>query len=247
MAVRAMWVWVLSAMFVAGCVQTTVCVGGAEEIDGACVLPDGAVADSGSEDGGAVDSGTGMDSGVVTDSGSDAGRDYRFVFATSAMQHSNYGGRDGADTVCNDLADDAGLSRTYVAWLSTAGSGELNPNAADRVTDPAGGWRLVGTPVAIVAMSKTQLLNGSIDHAIDRDESGVEISSGNPDDFRVATATLQDGGVAGTGTQDTCENWRSSSMDLNVMTGRTNEAGFRWTERGISTCSRPVRLYCFEI
>jgi len=268
MLMRSMLMLVaLIAFFVTGCVQSTTCVGGAEEIDGVCVLPDGAVADSGSTDSGsgdgaidsgsmdggpdsgASDTGTSTDSSVVTDSGSDAmdaGRDYRFVFATSTLQAMAFpGGRSGADTLCNDRAETAGLSGSFRAWLST-----LEGPAASRLPDlPPGGWHLVGaggTVGDLVAVNKLELLSDTIGHAIDRTEYGAPILA-DTDELKVTTGTLADGGVAGTGILATCRDWTSDQSGLLVRSGRTNLRDAGWTQRGNATCATLARIYCFEI
>ncbi len=267
MAMRSILMLVaLVAFFATGCVQSTTCVGGAEEIDGVCVLPDGAVADSGGADSGggdgAIDSGSmdgGVDSGtsdtgtpadssVVTDSGSDAsdaGRDYRFVFATSTLQAMAFvGGRSGADTLCNERAAAAGLSENYVAWLST-----VDGPAADRLLDPPpGGWHLVGagaTEGDLVAVNKAALLDDTIDHAIDRTEYGAPILV-DSDELKVITGTLSDGLPAGTLPTNTCRDWTSDESGLQVRAGRTNLSDAGWTASFNSVCSADARIYCFE-
>jgi len=212
---------------------------------------DSAVADTGaSTDSAVTDSGTGTDSGVVTDSGTDtgdagdAGRDYNYVFVTSTMQQIAFAtGRRGADDLCNGLAVAAGLPGNYVAWLSVSGGTE--PNAADRLSHPRGGWRLVGgggSPGALVASSKGDLLDGDIDHEIDRTESGG-LADFNP---MVITGTLADGRAVGTTFADSCINWTSTTPAA-VKSGRTGRTDHGWTASGDASCSNSVRLYCFEV
>ena len=44
----------------------------------------------------------------------------RIAFVTSTVHQGNLGGLAGADTICNNLAQQAGLPGTYLAWLSGA-------------------------------------------------------------------------------------------------------------------------------
>ena len=65
----------------------------------------------------------------------DVDRRVKFVFASSTISDGDLGGLGGADTECNALAANAGLSGEFVAWLSTN-----SLNAVDRMAGSVGPW-----------------------------------------------------------------------------------------------------------
>ena len=85
----------------------------------------------------------------------------RLVFITSTLHDGNLGGVAGADQICNELASDAGLPGTYMAWLSSSQPGE-NPLRAFRALDDSvcprstGRWSpRIGTPSQTTVRSRT--------------------------------------------------------------------------------------------
>ena len=102
------------------------------------------------------------------------------VFVTSTSSNGDLGGLAGADATCNSLAQTAGLSGTYVAWLSTS-----TTDARDRIDD-ASYIRVDGTPIA---NNLADLIDGSLQNAVLLDETGTTMA------VRVWTGTLALGGV----------------------------------------------------
>ena len=91
--------------------------------DGNAVSGDGCSADCLWEECGndIIDPNEECDDGNVYDGdgcSSSCAKEYKIVFLTSKTYSGDLGGLDGADTICNDLALDAGLPGTYKAWLS---------------------------------------------------------------------------------------------------------------------------------
>ena len=94
------------------------------------------------------------------------------VFTTSTFHQGNLNGLAGADAICNARAAEASLPGIYMAWL------------ADQTGSPS--TRFVQSTVpyvltdgATVANSYNALVtDGTLLHAIDRDESGVMVSGG---------------------------------------------------------------------
>ena len=58
------------------------------------------------------------------------------VFTTSTTQNGDLGGLSGADALCQDLADSAGLSGTYLAWLADANPGNAPNIRFNQATAP---------------------------------------------------------------------------------------------------------------
>ena len=199
----------------------------------------------------------------------------RIVFVTSATYNANLGGLSGADSKCQELANAAGLSGNFKAWLSVAGI-----NAKDRIC--------VGTDLPFkkvngvkVADNCADLLDGTLDSPINIDEWGNTV----PSDSEVWTGTDQSGydtGCCGChyprcnnfnfGNQDcnaSCDD-RSQRPDSWASVGCAGDTNKCWTESKANTgcscytssyydsscgwvystigreCHRMYRLYCFE-
>ncbi|MCP4247869.1 MAG: hypothetical protein GY778_12545, partial [bacterium] len=96
------------------------------------------------------------------------------VFATSTTYTGALGSFAGAYAKCQERANAAGLSGTYKAWLSGRPDGFGGQNAADFLTHSAVPYKLVdGTKVAD---DWADLTDGSLDHAIDKDEFGNAVT-----------------------------------------------------------------------
>jgi len=166
------------------------------------------------------------------------------VFVTKNLYDSVNGiDRSIGDARCNAAVLAAGLPGTYVAWLSLyfAGPPEVWVDAADRI--PEAEYRLVdGT---LVADSKADLLDGSLDHAIDHDEYGAAITVPPSATNLVWSATNTDG----TADWQTCTNWTGGGTYLGASFDTTSGA---WTLGGaILDCSTidtngGAHLYCFQ-
>ncbi len=178
---------------------------------------------------------TGTISGAnVTNVGVTCIADNKIIFVTStAYSNANLGGLTGADGECNTLATAAGLTGTYSAWLSTS-----TVNAKDRVSiGHAGGFVLLNGTV--IATSFTNLLDGSIDAAINRNESNSVITA------NTMTGTKEDG----TAHTNLCDGWTSSSSEISGQWG-IGSAGItdtRWTNFASNTCATGnAHLFCFQ-
>ncbi|MCC6600242.1 MAG: hypothetical protein IT223_06170 [Crocinitomicaceae bacterium] len=159
------------------------------------------------------------------------------VFVTSTTQNGSLGGLTGADNICQDRADAAGLSGTYKAWLSTT-----SVNAKDRISDGL----YVRTDGQTIAVSKADLIDGSISIPINRDEFG-NIPSG---ETQVFTATNEFGVKwvfdSFPSINYSCVDWTSSSNPYD-HTGQMGLTNTGWTQASAGQgCSYARRLYCFE-
>lgn len=150
------------------------------------------------------------------------------VFVSSTTHNARYGGLAGADKICNDLAKAAGVSGTFVAWLSN----KDGPHAVNRVTS-TGPWTLVGT-TQVVAATKAELTSGTLKRAIDRDENGAAAAESS-----VWTGTGQNGMYE---TND-CDQWTTGN---NGRSGQTDETDDDWTSNTVDDCDALHRVYCFQ-
>ncbi|HRI06455.1 MAG TPA: DUF4215 domain-containing protein [Nannocystaceae bacterium] len=139
-----------------------------------------------------------------------------------------------ADAHCQELATTASLPGTYRAWLSDGSEGPatrfgLGPSFAGVFE------RVDGMPVA---HGWSDLVDGTLEAAIDRDETGAPIVAS------VWTNTTASGAPVGT---DHCTKWSSSSSLVKGRVGTTELADARWTDLDANLCSAAARLYCFQV
>jgi cysteine-rich repeat protein len=155
------------------------------------------------------------------------------VFISSTTSTGNLGGLSGADATCQSLATAAGLSGTYLAWLSDA-----TQSPVMRFTQATVPYKLVGGTV--VANDWTDLVDGTLSAAINRSETGTLI-----DNADVFTNTKASGdGIATTH----CQNWTSSAPAdaTNVGLAKTGATNSIWTVFASVRCDTANHLYCFE-
>jgi len=152
------------------------------------------------------------------------------VFASSTFQTGGFGGVSSADTICAERASAAGLTGTFLAWVSDA---DTSPSS--RFVQSSSGYTLVdGTTV--VAADWNDLTDGMLAHAINRDENGNLVGG----DVWTGTSAV---GAAATAR---CSDWATSSASVTGQCGTTGQAGAAWTAFLTPSCNTPLRLYCFE-
>ncbi|MDO8519145.1 MAG: DUF1554 domain-containing protein [Deltaproteobacteria bacterium] len=181
-----------------------------------------------------IASGTGTISGAnVTNVAVVCIANNKIVFVASSESVGNLGGLSGADASCNQLATAAGLTGTFSAWLSTT-----SVNAKDRVSIGHAGGFVLRNGTTTVADNFADLLDATIDAAINQDESGNTLAT------NTWTGTAEDG----TAHANTCSDWTSSS---GLVSGRLAiaQAGFtdaQWTNFANNGCSSATHWYCFQ-
>ena len=192
----------------------------------------------------------------------------KVVFVSSQLFNGNFGGGQRilghleADKRCQDLATEAGLAGSFKAWISgrvDTGSGPLPHGVVDRFTQSAVPYRLVnGTQVAD---DWADLTDGSLDHAIDRDEYGNPVGQ----ETRVWTNTRTNGtawdnsrqcavgpnpDIPGLWTWSCgAPSWTAGDCQFQSgKYGQANSTGGDWTGTNSSNtaCTNQFHLYCFE-
>ena len=149
-------------------------------------------------------------------------------------------GRDAANMICQELAEQAHLQGTFRAWLSNF-SGTFYPNLYFNQANID--YR--DTQGRVIANNWTDLTNGDIDRPISVDENGNSISSGEC----VWTDTDAHGdflsGVYPTG--DDCIGWCCGNYNIITgITGVTNKSDAAWTNNTATSCNTPCHLYCVQ-
>jgi cysteine-rich repeat protein len=172
----------------------------------------------------------------------------RTVFLTSELKTGALGGLVGADAYCQELAEEAGLTGTYMAWLT---DGDAANEPAQRFgSTEFRGWYMLP--------NKTPVARGWEDLTTPND--------GMPDDYLQAAITVTEGGVdaigapvwtntdvAGKRATETahCMDWSKIKDGMIQLFGRRATAegtSSMWTDSGQDAdCSFGLRIYCFQV
>jgi hypothetical protein len=179
------------------------------------------------------------------------------IFVTSASGNGNLstwadaGGNTGVaagDAVCQAVAERAGLSGTFRAWLSDSttdaychiqgltGKKADNCGQATLPTD-AGPWFRMGDAHPFSDTIDKLVNDGQVFVPVYYDENGTKVTDG------YFTGTSE-GGTVMSGYH--CADWTSSSSSDNVMLGNPLGTTQRWSQLTTSTCNGSRRLLCMQ-
>jgi hypothetical protein len=153
----------------------------------------------------------------------------KLAFVTSTFVNGALGGVAGGDSLCQSLAQGAGLSGTYKAWLASSASSPSSSFTQASVPYV----RFDGT---IVANDWADLVDGSLDAPLDRSETGAVVSS------VVWTGTLASGAVH---PALRCGEWTSADVATLGIVGDASVAS-SWALAFNRTCDTLYPLYCFQ-
>ena len=156
-----------------------------------------------------------------------------FITSVGVGQGADLGGLEGADAHCQTLAEAAGSTRTWAAYLSAkAEGGQAAVNARDRIGE--GPWLNAKGVVIAANLDVLHYDNSNINYAMALNEKGYTINSGgmgnSPNQHDILTGTNLDGTVVDS-EDGTCSNWTSSG-EGNAMVGHHDR--FRGTTPGSS-------------
>jgi hypothetical protein len=157
------------------------------------------------------------------------------VFVTSVTHNGDFDGTQGADDVCESLAQSVGLRQVYKAIVSD------ETTAANVRIGLSGGtiksFDSAGNPFVVKANGN--LWDGQpLQHAIDMDEHGIT-HTGN-----VWTGSSQSGASVN---GNTCQSW-TYAIPAPVRLGRYGIIGLsNWLNSGsVLSCTSTFRLYCIS-
>jgi hypothetical protein len=163
------------------------------------------------------------------------------VFVTSLTYTGDLGGPFGADAICAQLANDAGLTgRQWTAWVSSISSSVL-----DRWNGGFTPYRMLDG--RLVATGLQELITSGPRVPINIDENGVSVVSGSEQVF-VWTGTTPQGNWSGLD----CRGWtydvqaEGNEGDIGTIQLTTEPTFDEWSFSGTSGCHTSKRLYCFE-
>jgi len=154
------------------------------------------------------------------------------VFVSSTVYGGKIGGLAGADFLCQDLAESAGLPGTYKAWLS-----DSTASPSTRFVRSKGPYVLVNGKR--IADNWRDLTDGSLDIPINVTQTGSKAA----DSTSVWTYTKADGAAIDANT-NTCGHWAAATGDGDVGSDTSRNA--TWTDNGAAACNTGQHLYCFQ-
>jgi hypothetical protein len=182
--------------------------------------------------------GCGVDSNALNSSSVDGIADSgeHRLFVTSVKFQGNLGGILGGDTKCQQVAEAAGLRRTYKAILSNSFS-----SAQERlmISGKIYIFNSNGDKIQLINLLDDLWLTKSKNllHSPHFDENGQIILD------NVWSGTLSTG-LAGF---DTCGNWLSSQDNQEAVVGNPNQINSDWLEEtSFNKCSESYHLYCLS-
>lgn len=158
------------------------------------------------------------------------------VFITSTTYDPNFGSAAAADALCQARAIAASRTGTFRAFVSSSTS-----SAASRITNaPGRPWYLYSTTPARIANNLTDLLDGTIQQAINVTEFGVDVL--NPKFAWTGSTT------SGTAVPDsTCNDWTTTKASKKATRGAADKTNYQWVNQVDASCNQQYRLYCFQI
>lgn len=194
---------------------------------------------------GAFDRGESCDDGNLVDNdgcSSTCVRDAAFVFVSSALYPSNFGGPFGGDNLCQGLATEAGLPGLYQAWLSI----DILPAVDHIAAMPLPYIRPDGVPVADSFAALVEGMPVKLKAPITVTETGEALP--------LLRQTCLGGPPVWTGTDETgqavpagnCNGWSSPDALDPATAGKATAADGAWTRGCGLPCSTTAHLYCFE-
>jgi len=178
-----------------------------------------------------------------------------FLTSSGSGDGGDLGGLEGADAICQNLAEGAGHGDlTWRAYLSTQGPGAVN--ARDRI-GPGPWFNADGARIA-ANVDELHSTANRLSGFTGRDERGNRIpgSGFSPNRHDILTGSQPDGTAYAAGEDMTCNNWTSSSDEdgAKARVGHHDYAAWNSTHdsRG---CSQPVLIstggdglfYCFAL
>jgi hypothetical protein len=154
-----------------------------------------------------------------------------FVTSTGGAKGADYGGLEGADRHCQQLAAAAGAGdRVWRAYLSTQAPALNNPNfvnARDRIG--SGPWRNAKGVVIARDVDELHSPRNNVTKETALDERGQLVNgrTEKPNKHDILTGSRPDGtAYAGAPFADmTCGNWTKSGKDGSAMLGHHDRAG----------------------
>lgn len=175
-------------------------------------------------------------------SASDTEKASFFITSVGGSDGANFGGLEGADVHCTTLAESAGLSQTWAAYLSTSmvidrssGSAEVTNGISARDRIGSGPWYNVKG--VMIAQDVDALHSGAANINLETglDENGNQINGrgSNPNEHDILTGSDSAGHFSTAGGDTTCGNWTSGG-EGSAIVGHHDRVGLNGSRNMIS-------------
>lgn len=165
-----------------------------------------------------------------------------FISSVGSGDGANYGGLEGADAHCNALADAAGSSRTWAAYLSTSmiidrsgASPVITDGISARDRIGKGPWHNAkGELIAQdVAALHSDTVNITLETGLDENGNQVNGRGSQPNKHDILTGSDSAGHFSTAGGDSTCGNWTSNG-EGSAIVGHHDRAGLNASRNMIS-------------
>lgn len=194
-----------------------------------------------------------------------------FITSVGSPNGANFGGLEGADAHCTTLAETAGSSKTWAAYLSTSmvidrssGAPKVTNGISARDRIGAGPWcNAKGEMIAKdVDDLHSDAVNINLATGLDENGNPVNGRGAKPNKHDILTGTDSNGHFSTAGGDTTCSNWTSGDKGSAIV-GHHDRVGLNksrnmisWNSaHGSAGCSADALpktggaglLYCFAI
>ena len=167
------------------------------------------------------------------------------LFVTKETFTPDFQGIDGANKLCADAAQAAGLSGTFVAFLGVVGNPVLR-FGKDGKNDTL---PIIDTTARTIATSYAVLLQKGPSIQVDHDERGAQINftlDGGVPDCEVNPAVAWTGSDGeGTAVNQSCSEWQVNAEGQQGQVG-LGFAKDRWLSACVISCALKAHLYCAQ-
>lgn len=175
-------------------------------------------------------------------SATDADKMSFFITSVGSPNGADFGGLEGADAHCTTLAEAAGSSKTWAAYLSTSmvidrssGSAKVTDGISARDRIGAGPWyNATGEMIAQnVDDLHSDAVNISLATGLDENAKEVNGRGSKPNKHDILTGTDSNGYFSTAGGDTTCSNWTSGD-EGSAIVGHHDRVGLNSSRNMIS-------------
>jgi hypothetical protein len=160
----------------------------------------------------------------------------KIVFVSSETYTGNLGGISGANDKCDQLAQNAGLTGSYKAWISNSKS-----TPATTFNRSKGPYVLVDQ--TIVANNWNDLTDSILNKSINLTESGALVNALS----KAWTNTHPDGSIISLTTTESCSDFTSVDAQYTAVTGTiVLYYSSEWTRHNSTSCQESHYIYCIQ-
>ena len=177
-----------------------------------------------------------------------------FITSDGGGDGANFGGLEGADAHCQALADGAGSSKTWAAYLSTSmvidrssGSPKITNGISARDRIGSGPWYNAAGVMIAKDVDDLHSANANINRETGLDENGNPIKGrgDQPNEHDILTGSDSAGHFSTAGGDTTCSNWTSNG-EGSAIVGHHDRAGLNDSRNMLSWNSSHGTVGCGE-